>query len=80
MAKCMRRSAVVVGVLTGATLGWVLAPVVDMTRHGTLDQQTLRAWREAGLRRPQPLRRRDEVDVPAPRRGGAGASAPAAGR
>ena len=77
MAKRGRGPAVAVGILVGAALGWALAPVVDMTRHGTLDQQKVRAWRET---RPRPVPRCDEPSVPAPRNGGTGASAPLAGR
>ncbi|MDD7927223.1 hypothetical protein [Actinomycetospora chibensis] len=69
-----------VGVLVGAALGWALAPVVDMARHGTLDQQKVRAWREAGPRRPRAVPRCDELSVPAPRSGATGASAPATRR
>ena len=71
MAKRGRGTAVAAGLLVGAALGWALAPVVDMARHGTLDQQKVRAWREA---RPRVVPRCDELSVPAPRRG-AGTSA-----
>jgi hypothetical protein len=77
MAKRGRGPAVAVGVLVGAALGWALAPVVDMTRHGTLDQQKVRAWRET---RPRVVPRGEELSVPAPRSGGTGASAPAMDR
>lgn len=79
MAKRGRGPAVAVGILVGVALGWALAPVVAMARHGTLDQQAVRAWRAAGLRRPRAVPRCDELSVPAPRRG-AGTSATAAGR
>ena len=76
MAKRGRGTAVAAGILVGAALGWALAPVVDMARHGTLDQQTVRAWQKT---RPRALPPCDERSVPAPRRGaGTSASTPVA--
>lgn len=36
---------VVILAATAGLVGWLVAPWVAMWRHGTLDQQTVRAWR-----------------------------------
>ncbi|GAA4915251.1 hypothetical protein GCM10023204_21820 [Actinomycetospora succinea] len=48
-------------------LGWVLAPVVDMIRHGTCDQRTVRGWRSESERDE---RTTEDSDVAIPRQRG----------
>ncbi|WP_433783422.1 hypothetical protein ACQPX6_25525 [Actinomycetospora sp. CA-101289] len=62
----MATRAVVLGIAGAAIAGWIVTPVVDLARRGTLDDRTVRAWRGEG--RP---RRRPAVPcapVPDPRR------------
>lgn len=36
----------IVGLAAIAAIAWFAAPWIAMRRHGTLDQQVIRAWRE----------------------------------
>lgn len=62
----MRRATVVIGIAGAAGVGWIVAPVVDLARHGTRDEQTVRAWRHEG----RAWRRKTAADahIPEPRR------------
>jgi hypothetical protein len=61
----MARAAVVLGIAGAVIAGWIVAPVADIARRGTLDERTVRAWRREG----RPPRRRILVDarIPDPR-------------
>jgi hypothetical protein len=38
----------VIGIAGAAVVGWIAAPVVDLARHGSRDERTVRAWRQEG--------------------------------
>jgi hypothetical protein len=62
----MARTEVVLGIAGAVIAGWIVTPVVELARRGTLDDRTVRAWLSEG--RP---RRRPAVScapVPGPRR------------
>lgn len=62
----MGRTTAVVIVGGIFVLGWVLVPVVDMIRHGTIDQRTVRRWRRESPR-DGAAGEDDDVAVPRPR-------------
>ncbi|MDD7940888.1 hypothetical protein PHK61_20910 [Actinomycetospora lutea] len=53
--------AVVGGIVV---LGWVVAPVIDMIRHGTCDQRTVRGWRSESQRDETATEDSDDVAIP----------------
>ncbi|WP_018331083.1 hypothetical protein [Actinomycetospora chiangmaiensis] len=57
------------GAAAAGAVGWVAAPWVAMARHGTVDEQTVAAWRSE-RRIPLPRRAPDDTvrDAARPRR------------
>jgi hypothetical protein len=45
-------------------LGWVVAPVIDMLRHGTCDDRTVRGWRAESQRDRTATEDSDDVAIP----------------
>lgn len=61
MSPAVRRQVWVLGgAVAAAATGWVLAPWVAMARKGTLDEQTVAAWKQE-FRIPRPRRAPDGV-------------------